>query len=156
MNPTPKPSPDTAESRVELHRFVRPALVYFFGCLDTLNRGHYLYNKQGRRVYDYDAKSIPFQYTILDGGLLRMPEEQGRLHYAVINGWTVIGMWDRTGDHRGRSCSSFFCEGIFDLETMCKIAAHEYPALWKRIGPNRRAEGPGSTTPTPTDHAKNS
>jgi len=111
-------------------------MIYFFGCLDPVSRGHFLFNKEGRRVYDYDVKHIPFKYTILDGGLLSLPEEQGRLHYSIINGWTVIGMWDRTGDHRGASCSSFFCEGVFTLNSMCELVAKEYPKLWERMKPS--------------------
>lgn len=115
------------------------ARTYFFGVINPQSRGHYLYDKNGQQVWSMrEQNSIPFQYTILDGGLLPpgMPEEQGRLHLAVINAWTVMGMWDRTADPRGKCNASFIAEGIYTLDEMKAIAARDFPSQWARVHQN--------------------
>ncbi len=111
------------------------ARTYFFGVISASHKGHFLYDKNGNAVWNEVGTGIPFRYTILDGGLLppHQPETQGRPHLAVINGWTVLGMWDRTADSRGACNASFIAEGVHTLEEMKTIAARDFPALWARV-----------------------
>lgn len=84
--------------------------LFFFGVKSASEKGHFLYDVNGYQVWS--EHPLPFRYPILDGSLLppREPEEQGKLHLAIINGWTILGMWDRTADKRGGCNCSFIAE----------------------------------------------
>lgn len=103
----------------------------FFGVFDPMHLGHFLYNQRGFRLDP--SGLLPFTYIILDSYLLTKPEEQGRPHLAIINGWTILGMWDRTGDKRPASNASFIFEGVFSLDEAKELAAKHFPVQWKRI-----------------------
>lgn len=110
--------------------------AFFFGVIDPHDLGHFLYRTDGRRVYHTEEKrSMPFRTEVLDGGLLPVGgvEEQGKCFLSVINGWTVLGMWDRTGDKRGASNASFIVEGIHTVSKMRAFAAELFPKQWARI-----------------------
>jgi hypothetical protein len=57
------------------------------------------------------------------------------MHLAIINGWTILGMWDRSGDKRGASNASFLLEGVFSFNEARKLTAEYFPQLWLRIQP---------------------
>lgn len=96
--------------------------------------GHYLYDTGQRVIVDW-ANPLPFRMGTLDGGLLPTggPEEQGKLHLAIINDWTVLGMWDRTADSRRGSNASFIAEGVHTVEQMRVIAERDFPIQHARI-----------------------
>lgn len=77
------------------------------------------------------------------------PEGVVRLHHR--DGWTAISFWDRTGDRRGSSNSTFIAEGMHDAPQMLTLFAESFPAIWARITAkvqlvehpgNPRIEGP--------------
>jgi hypothetical protein len=110
--------------------------TYFFGVIRPGMLGHYLYSSDGTKVYNEErASGLPFKFQILDGGLLppQLPQDQARHHLSVINDWTIITMWDRTGDHRGGSSASFVADGVYTLEEMKEIALQAFPEQWARI-----------------------
>lgn len=47
--------------------------------------------------------------------------------------WTVLSMWDRSGDSRGNSNSSFLTVGVFTAEEMWALAERDFPTIVKRI-----------------------
>jgi hypothetical protein len=107
-------------------------MIYYFGKLNV--PGHFLYAAGGRSVSYEDAKALPFRYELLDGGLLPQCDEiQGRQHLSIINGWTIVSMWDRSGDSRGRSNSSFLADGIMTREELMTMARHTFPDIVARI-----------------------
>lgn len=105
--------------------------MYFFGCGDE--KGHFLHDQEGRKVWEENV--LPFRYTILDGGLLNQPEDERRLFLSVINGWTVLGKWDRTVDKRGACNCSFVAEGIYNIFQMQELAEKHFSKLWTRVKP---------------------
>lgn len=109
--------------------------VYFFGVISPNKLGHFIYPADGHYISPQERRSLPFSEGILDAGLLprNVPERQGDLYLSVINGWTILGMWDRTGDKRGQSNASFLAEGVHTIEEMKEIAAKEFPEIWDRI-----------------------
>lgn len=110
--------------------------VYFFGVKSSSEKGHYLYDINCQVVWgEKEQHKIPFRYSILDSGLLPPGkiEEQGKLHLANINGWTILGMWDRSADTRGNCNASFIAEGYFSIGEMSEIAKENFPKLWERI-----------------------
>lgn len=114
--------------------------MYYFGCWGCL--GHYLYDSQQRSVND-DKSEIPHAWRrgALDGafaprrGSGRYSEEypQGVAAHTSKDGWTLIAFWDRTGDSRGNSSSTFLAKGDFTFEQMVAMAKFEFPDLWKRF-----------------------
>lgn len=54
-----------------------------------------------------------------------------RIHYK--NGWTAISFWDRSGDSRWNSNTSFIAEGIFSFNEMIEIAKDGFPNICKRF-----------------------
>ena len=108
--------------------------TYFFGVSDVKSKGHYLHREDGQMDWRL-ADTLPFNSNILDGGLLpkQGAEIQGELHLAVINGWTLLSMWDRSGDPRSASNAVFLAEGHHTMDEMRDIAAEQFPAIWKRI-----------------------
>lgn len=109
--------------------------TYFFGVISPDCKGHSFYDPSGKYLTAYERYELPFRIEILDGGLLFNPQEQGRLHLATINGFTILGMWDRTGDSRPNSNSSFIAQGIHTMEQMVEISKSNFPNLWNRIHP---------------------
>ena len=111
--------------------------IYFFGVNQPNSSGHFLYGHDGYKIYDERHTGLPFKFHILDGGLLppSAPQDQGRIHMSIINDWTALTMWDRTGDRRAGSCAAFVAEGVFDLATMKEIMSKNFPELWTRIRP---------------------
>lgn len=105
--------------------------VFFFGVKSPSEKGHFLYAEGMLAVYG--SPPLPFKFQILDGSFLQQPETQGRLHLAIINGWTILGMWDRTGDPRMGSNASFVAQGVHTIEEMKVIAQDAFPAIWNRI-----------------------
>ena len=111
--------------------------IYFFGVSNVQNKGHYLH-REGLHIAWHDNRFLPFNSNILDGGLMPMdkPQVQGELHLAVINGWTLLSMWDRSGDSRPGSNAVFLAEGNHTIDDMKSIATEKFPAIWKRIQGN--------------------
>jgi hypothetical protein len=108
--------------------------IFFVGVWDPHRGvGHHLYDVTGRQVHG--RTDIPFRWQIVDSGLLppNEPERQGELHLSHINNWTVLTMWDRTGDSRPNSNASFIVKGQHSIEVMKLLAAQHFPAVWERI-----------------------
>ena len=59
------------------------------------------------------------------------PDGQARLHY--INGWTCLAICDSLYDGRPGSSSTFFTQGVWDFDVMCKISRNAYPDIWNRF-----------------------
>lgn len=107
-------------------------MIYFFGKLKE--PGHYLYGPDRRQVFLSGKSVLPFREGILDGGLLPTNEQiQGKTFLSIINGWTIVSMWDRSGDHRGASNSSFLAEGIMTREELMALARQVFPDIVERI-----------------------
>lgn len=108
--------------------------VYYFGC--WREPGHYLYSPHGRRHGGLGSLPIDFPCSVrvLDGGLLppRAPQTQGAAAHVHLHGWTILSFWDRSGDTRPQSCSTFLLRGLFAFHEACKQAREAFPAVWAR------------------------
>lgn len=101
-----------------------------------MQKGHFLYYPNGQQANEVRIK-LPFKLHIVDGGLLEQVSGQvhGKCQISYINGWTILGMWDRSLDSRGNSSSSFLFRGIHQLDDAIKLAIEHYPEIWERIKP---------------------
>lgn len=95
------------------------------------------------RDIDLDAASYTSRYDVaIPTGRGFVPvdveEKQGIWRLTHSEGWTVLGCYDRTQDHRRGSISVFLAEGDHDEQTMKALAAEHFPAVWARIHGWRR------------------
>ena len=105
---------------------------YFFGCKGE--PGHYLYMQAGRVIRNADAL-FPFQWTILDAGLLPQGGDQTEGAAALVrfNGWTVVSFWDRSVDERRGCNSSFVVPGEWSFDQVIAISKIRFPWFWERV-----------------------
>ena len=117
-------------------------MVLFFGVWSPDQKGHYTYSPDGRTLY---SNQVPSELTggRFDGGDLgppgglKGPQKQGeRAHYIVPTTqglWSVISMWDRTGDSRFNSCAAFLAKGTLTADEVWAKAQEAFPVITKRI-----------------------
>ncbi len=109
--------------------------VYYFGVWNAGQTGHHLHTRSGRFASRDTERALPFALHILDSNLL--PQEgdqvQGVVHRSVINGWTVLTFWDRSGDSRGNSNSAFVLEGEHTADAGLAIAREMFPHIFGRF-----------------------
>lgn len=115
-------------------------IVLYFGCRQGVNgdreAGHYFYDDRLRSVrYDRALAVIPWDRV--DGALAprvgraEKPQGVAALHHK--DGWTALAFWDRTGDTRGNSSSTFFIEGEAPFDVALGIARETFPSLFARF-----------------------
>lgn len=108
---------------------------YFFGVWHPIRVGHYLHVPSGQAIHS-TPNDFPFQrYQLLDGSLLPVSKEQteGLATFCHINGWSVISFWDRSGDGRTGSSSTFLTRGKLDFQAACDRAKEMFPSVWQRF-----------------------
>lgn len=107
----------------------------YFGVWEAGEAGHYLYRPGGSFAGRDAERSLPFAPHILDSNLLPQEGEQreGVVHRCVINGWTVLTFWDRSGDSRGCSNSAFIIEGEHATVAGLDIARERFPTIVTRF-----------------------
>lgn len=112
--------------------------VLYFGVWESGGAGHYLHDQGGYKSYRGEAE-LPFRETILDAGLLPQKGDQveGLIYSNNINGWTILSFWDRSGDSRSASNSSFLFHtgtGMYGLADLLGVAKEQFPSVFSRFG----------------------
>lgn len=105
--------------------------VLCFGCIGV--PGHYLYQPNGRSL-PLDGQPWGDE---LDGGLLRgtIPDKiDGQFVTENLDGWTAVSFWDRSGDSRPNSSTTFLINAIIGGDDLLKLARRQWPDLFKRPG----------------------
>ena len=115
--------------------------VLYFGCRSSRpgDGGHFLYEPGWWSVRSFKA----FDYQMLDGmyapGGERLrrwksfEQVEGHAAWHVVNGWTVVSFWDRSGDARGNSNSAFVVEGEHSFEHVLELAREVWPEVFTRF-----------------------
>lgn len=106
--------------------------IFYFGCV--VQTGHYLHDAGLRQVHHAEL-IFPFRWQTLDGGLLPRngPQQHGETYLAIINGWTIVSLWDQSVDSGLNSKSAFIVEGIHTREEVMKMARLVFPRITQRI-----------------------
>lgn len=119
-------------------------IVYYFGCARPYSDlGHAWYGP-GLRQVDYESreKNLPKDHN-MDGRFPptfnrqygERPElPQGRAVLVHTARYTIVSFWDRSGDKRPGSNSSFVTEGHCLFDEIIAEAKLQYPRLFKRFG----------------------
>lgn len=106
--------------------------MLYFGCIK--DPGHYLYDKNGRKLLASSIRELPFYENLLDGGLLKnVPSTEGYGTLNVIRGWTIFSFWDRSVDSRQGSNSAALYHSVVDYCEMRKLMREHLPWLHERV-----------------------
>ena len=60
-------------------------------------------------------------------------ETEGRALLTHGGGWTAVAFWDRSGDRRGASNTTFIVRGTLTFEQVIRVARHRWPSIWSRF-----------------------
>lgn len=117
--------------------------AYYFGCTRGINSreaGHFFYDTNLRSV-GLSSTRLGLPWEHVDGVLAprlyegryapECPQGEAALHHK--DGWTALAFWDRTGDSRGNSSSTFFFEGTLDYQEALARARVLFPAVLDRF-----------------------
>lgn len=120
--------------------------VLYFGYFGVA--GHYLYcsvDGKPRRNLDQRLEWM----TMCDGTLLPQdpPQVEGEATLSFHHGYSVVSFWDRSGDSRGNSNSSFLAKGTHSFEEVLEMAREAFPALFDRFDFEIKRINPGEFLP---------
>lgn len=99
----------------------------YCGCWQS--KGHFVYLPGGKRSNDDGAG--PWKY--LDSQSLH-PNAHGRARLTHLDGWTALGIGDRSVDERGGSHSTFAFPALLDFDQAVEAATRHFPEVMARIG----------------------
>lgn len=68
----------------------------------------------------------------LDGGFLPDTNVEGEARVSVLEGWSIVGFFDRTADRRAGSHSTFVMRGVYPEAEGIAKARELFSALWER------------------------
>jgi hypothetical protein len=121
--------------------------AYYFGYHH--HAGHTFRGIGDRFVDHTETRLLPWQAADIDGNLQpgstpkgdwRSPEKQPEgialVHHKDGGAdfiWTALSFWDRSGDKRGNSNSTFIAYGDHDFDAMVAIAKEHFPTIWERF-----------------------
>ena len=107
-------------------------IVLCFGCIGY--PGHFLHSQESV-IY---KSSNPWG-TTLDGGLLTEKENwradtspNGKWAEHHKCGWTAVSFWDRSGDSRGNSSTTFLVRANIDGAVLLEMAKQQWPQVFNR------------------------
>ncbi len=116
--------------------------AFYFGCARGVwghrEAGHYFYAPGGRSAREaeavnpwghVDGKLAPREYE--GRSAPECPQGVAALHHK--DGWTALAFWDRTGDSRGNSNSTFLFDATLTFEEALAAARENFPALFERF-----------------------
>jgi hypothetical protein len=115
----------------------KPNQAFYFGCRDRA--GHYLFDRFGRSVPASVQAKGPIPWEKIDGAIppsarglpSHAPQGVAALHHR--DGWTALGFWDRSVDHRGGSNSAFFFDRLLTFDLALSEAREFFPWVFARL-----------------------
>lgn len=125
-----------------------PDKIYFFGHAGEHDHsGHQIYWRPFHSLSrsDMQVNGVPWSLGELDGQLApvlnpwckdhyrRQECPQGVTSVTYKKGWTALSFWDRTGDSRGASNSTFLINRPVDFKEGIELAQASWPQLFKRF-----------------------
>ena len=106
-------------------------MIFYFGCWGR--PGHYWY-APGRLSVDRNMRS---ELGNVDGTLAPTygddEAKQGHAHFEQRGKWACISFWDRCGDKRGASNSTFALHGEHTFDEVLAAARVSFPQLFERF-----------------------
>lgn len=107
--------------------------AYYFGCWSPREKGHFLYDQHGMARRS-DSFALPVRAEFLDSSLLfGVPDVPGNAVVFRGRGWTLLSFWDRSGDSRPASNSTFILQGNLSFEEAVEASKAAFPQRWSLI-----------------------
>ena len=125
--------------------------TYFFGCWKE--GGHYWCHPTNPHMRESEIeKRVPARLRIIDGVFCpghvdgdayrrSRPEVEGEALLTHVDGWTVLGWWDRSVDRRGACNSNIVVRGTRSFAEMLFIGEMQMPHVMKRQKQSLRLVG---------------
>ena len=109
-------------------------IMYAMACHRPPRSGHECLASTGSQAWEIPG--FPFASSgALDNQMWRSSDKkQGAARVHHVDGWTILGIHDYTGDSRGNSNATFTIEGVFTVQEMLAIAREKFPKLMTRVG----------------------
>jgi len=116
--------------------------AYYFGC--WTESGHYWRHPTNPHIKESNIERIVGdKLRIIDGVFCpghvdgdpyrrSCPEVEGEALLTHIDGWTILGWWDRSVDHRSACNSNIIARGTWNFATMLVIGETQMPHVMKR------------------------
>lgn len=105
--------------------------VYYFGCVGSA--GHFLHTPGplsvglGQEILPKSLwPKVDTSFCPQDG------QGQGLIKYTQLDGWSIIAFWDRSGDSRPGSHSTFLINESVTPEDLLEAAKLAYPQIFSR------------------------
>ncbi len=128
-------------------------LAYFTGVHPASTAGHYCYAAGWQSTKGSDPPSpwagesqwpnplnefgcisaVRQRLGLKMGGYDMGKQTEGEPLLLHKDGWTMLGMWDRSGDRRGGSCSAFAFQAVLTLDEAVAAARRLFPGVIERI-----------------------
>lgn len=109
-------------------RVLFAAIIYL-----VIYLAHYLWRSPWTNLPHHEQRDGPWRADRLDGVYApRGPEVQGRYAAHHVHGWTLVGWWDRSVDHRPGSNSLFLVEGVRWAPAALAVAGCAFPSVVAR------------------------
>lgn len=117
-----------------------PIRVFYFGVWPRPGVGHYFFAPGGRRAYAI-VEEVPWGFQI-DGAILNpkgaanfgIPAQpEGEYVVEQKDGWTALAFWDRSGDSRPGSHSTFVIDAEVTEEEALAAARASFPEVFARL-----------------------
>jgi hypothetical protein len=130
----------------ELCMGTRTRECYYFGC--QRDAGHYWWDASSQSMGSRRAEMrVGAQIASkIDGGFCpgvstnpnrpydrTRPEVEGEAALHYVDGWTILGFWDRSVDKRGACNSNFIIRGHCTFDEVLQIAREQYPQVMGRL-----------------------
>lgn len=109
-------------------------LPIYFGCWGEM--GHYLWTPRHTRPADAEVPVFAGRGGWnLDGKFCPIDpkEREGICALTHFKDWTVLSFWDRSGDKRGKSNSTFLLPGMLGQQEALDAAKAAFPIIFARF-----------------------
>ena len=107
-------------------------MIYYFGCAGPDRIGHHWYAPGLIYVYRDSRPPVDVDGTLAP--LIGRDElAEGRAAYKQIDKWACVSFWDRSGDDRGGSNSTFALLGQHTFDEVLAAARVSFPQLFERF-----------------------
>lgn len=104
----------------------------YFGCM-LGGKGHYFFDEKNHSIKDHQI-DMPWDLSVVDGKLTPQGVQiEGIVKHHQKDGWTAIAFWDRSGDQRYGSHSTFFFDKLMNVKEAILQAKLSFPFMFARI-----------------------
>ena len=109
--------------------------VFYFG-YPLLSEGHFLHIEDHKFMPSHEIKelfNLPWNVYKLDQSFCPEDQTPGHGKFQHKDGWSILAIWDSSGDLRPGSHSTFLVDKTIHITTMYALIETKFPKIWKRM-----------------------